>query len=81
MKLFDWIFDNKKEAATKPTGEVLDTTKVANQGREVYVVKPHRPVTKGGFPWEASARKLDVFKHIEERKMQERRLALMGHNW
>lgn len=44
MKLFDWIFDDKKE--------VLDTTKVVDNKKEVYVVKPHKRVTRGGFPWE-----------------------------
>lgn len=81
MKLFDWIFDDKEEAVV-PAQNVIDMHKVINQGKEVYVVKPHRPITKGGFPWEVKARKLDVFTHIEERKMQERRLAsVMGRNW
>lgn len=77
-KLFEKIFDDKKEVATKPTGEVLDTTKVANQGREVYVVKPHRPVAKGGFPWEVKARNYDK---MDLRRKKEQRLALMGRNW
>lgn len=79
MKLFDWIFDNKKEAATKPTGEVLDTTKVANQGREVYVVMPHRPISQNGFPHEVKAMAYDK---MDLRRKKEQRLALlMGRNW
>lgn len=68
-KLFEKIFDDKKE--------VLDTTKVVDNKKEVYVVKSHRPVTEGGFPWEVKARDFDLF---EQRRKQEQRLALMGRN-
>lgn len=56
MKLFDWIFDEKKEVVTKPH-DVIDMTKVVINGKTVYV---DRPVSSCGFAHEAKARNYDA---------------------